>query len=660
MNARRIGVLGGAALAAVPTAALAQAQANVMVRQVVRVVKTGKQESPQLDDAKVGAPVQPGERVRTAGRSFAALRFPDQSVLRLNELTEVVVTNPRKRDMRVLRGTVIADFKAPGVISGGYAVAAVRGTHVEYTVDEANKTASVRCYSGRVFVSAPDNPIVAGGATTLTATTLTDSNLVDNETEYRGGELRFTDGPFSGQVRDITAFDRRTGTVTFSPALPVGGSCQGGEAVNGYLLLQKKGRSIVELRDNMGTFVNIGREPSQPRSVPSEKFAGLQQKPFAQALDEGSSTTTVYNGSNSHQNVQLDSVGERQAVAAAVAQTLPPEAGGGPLDCLFGNTGRAGRRGRAMRRFGTANLRAMMASQLPTRQPGQPADPGPTTPEQRALPGNVAVPTSADISEKVAFRFEPFAIAGTDADVLGGRVRLQASSGDAYAEVGYRYASINERPNHQLSEGFLVMRGDYGDFTVGRQHLFLRLANNTNVGTLLGLETSDALSWQLPLKKGYKQTVGYIWDTQPLASGALNGSVDTGFHAGFARGQAPVWRGNVGYALMAPSDGSRNVGWSLDAAQTIVKNVVDIYGEFGRDTRNNELSHIGLYLPWFYQKAKLDVFVEYHNRRTVDERTTFRVRREFGYGLMLVGFLDRVPGDTYSAGAGVLWSKKFK
>jgi hypothetical protein len=128
------------------SAPAAEAQAVATVREIVRVVKSAPSGSQRLQDVKIGSTLSTGDRIRTGGRSAAGLRFTDQSILRVGEFSEVVVTDPNQRNIRVNRGHVFADYKRPGTITGGYAVAAVRGTHVEYFVDEENKRALVRCY----------------------------------------------------------------------------------------------------------------------------------------------------------------------------------------------------------------------------------------------------------------------------------------------------------------------------------------------------------------------------------------------------------------------------------------------------------------------------------------------------------------------------------
>src|SRR5579862_4740871 len=153
MNSRQIlAALAACALLGAP----ARAQSVASVSAVVRVVKTSHGADGPLVNARIGSTLAAGDRVRTGGRSAAGIRFPDRSALRLGELTEVVVTNARQRDARVTRGQVLANYRSPGTLSGGYAVAAVRGTRILYGTDAAGKSSQVICYHGRVFVSSSD------------------------------------------------------------------------------------------------------------------------------------------------------------------------------------------------------------------------------------------------------------------------------------------------------------------------------------------------------------------------------------------------------------------------------------------------------------------------------------------------------------------------
>lgn len=616
------------------TATAAHAQSAATVRSVVRVVKAGRATSPALFDAKIGTSLASGDRVRTAGRSAAGLRLSDQSQLRLGELTEVVMTGGKAQ---VLRGQVVADFKRPSTISSDYAVAAVRGTIVHYLVDRDRKQAEVRCYEGRVFVSAADNPISAGTTSNVSATQLTDPALQGSVTDWTGAHVQFVDGPYNGQNRAISAFNAGTGTITFAPALPAPAPGAGG--VSGYLLIAKPDRGIVELRNNMGTTVAQGKDPSAAYAVPSQAFAMLQENPFFRQLADGYALY-VYPNTDDYDQMRRDDFAVRDAIDRTTRRPriidcgIPHDGGEGgattPRDhCEFG-------------------VRAAMAKEFAQATP----TPAPTR-EERLLPANsLPFADSAD-NRNTAFRFEPFAIGSDETNSVGARVRFQGVSGDVYAEAGYRYALTDGNSRHDVSEAYVHMRGRYGDVIVGRQHIFPSPANNSDIGTLLGLDTADAVIYEAPLKKGYKQQIGYVSDSLALRRGGTRGA--------YARGRAPLWRGNVGYSVLGSTENGTRVGWSVDSAQSVIRNVLDIYGEAGVGVRGRELYTAGLYVPALYHAARVDVFMEYAHREGQEERISMRLRRELGSGLLLVGFIDQSLKDSYfTAGGGVLYSHRFK
>jgi hypothetical protein len=611
----------GALIAAAP----AHAQNAATVREIVRVVKVGPAGS-ALRDARIGAGLGVGDRVRTGSRSAAGLRFQDRSLLRVGELAEVVVTGTRRREARLERGRALMDFRTPGTIVGGYAVAAVRGTKVEYLRDEGERQDEIRSYRGRVFVAGSGNPIAAGVATQVTAATLTDPGLEEVQTDFTGGEVRFIDGPYDGQARPITAFNRAAGVVTFAPELAL---VPADARPTGYLLVLRPDRRVVELRDNMGTTVKEDEDPIPPFGIPHIQFARLERMPWYRELVDGKAVY-VYPGTEWHRRKQE----QEWPLLEAVNRITYPfcECGGRHLSPLSASpVGAASQVGGG--RGGT------LASQPDLYFSSQALE---------ATEGN----------RFLQFRLEPYAVGSSDADAYGIRTRAQASNGDVYAELGYRYArfdgelldgGVNE---HDISEGFLHARGGLGDLIAGRQHVFLGPANNTNIGTLLTLDAVDAAVYELPLKRGLRQQFAYVFDSRSVEDG--------GFAAGYARGEALVGGGLAGYSVMEARRSGRQVGWSLDAAQPIIRNRLDVYAEGGVNTRGRTMATAGLYLPGLFQRARLDTFVEFGWREGVEEVVSLRLRKEFGDGLMAFLFLDTALGGRAVGGGGIFWSRRFR
>ena len=608
------------------------AQTVSNVRATVRVVKTGRSGSPVLTDARIGEALSAGDRVRTGGRSSAGLGFPDRSRLTLGELTEVVVTSARQRDARVLRGKVLVSYRAPGTISGGYAVAAVRGTRVLFSTDEERELTEVHCFQGRVFVASADNPVSAGSTTFLTAGTLTDGRLAETDQDWTGGLVRFVDGPALGQSRRITAFDRNAGTVRFEPELPPAAS----GVPSGYLLVKNPGAPVVELRDNEGTTVRKNQAPTAAYPVPNEEFARLTRKPFFTELVDGK-RLLIYPGTERHWVDREDEWPIRDALRRFTHF---------PCDChpFRSNPG------------GGYDVPGQSPHRTPLGRRLALARSAPPTQDEMFLPAMVRpVPDSDEPGgQRIQARFEPFALGGTDDDqAAGARLRVQGTAGDVFAEVGYRYAWISGDDVSDISEGFVHLKGHDGDIIAGRQHLFLGPTNNTRLGTLLGLEATDAVVYEIPSSgRAFRQQFGYVFDSQALDHG--------GYAGAYARGLTLLGRGNVGYSILGSQDRGSKVGWSLDASQSLIPNVLDIYGEGGRHVDGRNIYTAGLYVPWLYHRTKLDLFLEYANREDLEERTTVRLRRELGSGFLLVGYLTRRPGDNIDAGGGFVWSLKFR
>jgi hypothetical protein len=394
----------------------------------------------------------------------------------------------------------------------------------------------------------------------------------------------------------------------------------------------------VELGRNMGTTVPRNRPPRPAYKVPQGSFAFVERAPYFQQMSDGL-RSYVFPGTDGHHWEQELELPQRQAIRDALDDDQQ-------LICDFGPEPQSQR---GTRRFGIQSIRSAGPRSLLF---GQNSSQTPT-PERLFQPQVLSRPDPDDRRKNQVWRFEPYALGTNDDDVLGSRIRYQAVSGDIYTELGYRYQLVNGQSEHDLSEAFFQTRGKWGQLTAGRQHLFLGPANNTRVGTLLDLESSDTILYEAPIKGRFRQMGGYVIDSDVFQDG--------GFSGGFLRGQAALWGGNAGYSVLFNRDSETNIGWSLDAAQPVVKNVLDVYGEAGVDSHNREIYTAGIYVPWLFHRHKLDVYFEYGRREDLDERVTFRIRRELGGGLLAIAFLDQRLGSNHLVGGGgILWSKAFR
>jgi len=706
MNSKRLGLLTATTVLGV--AAPSHAQGVATVRELVRVVKIAPAGTAALSDAKVGMTIAAGSRVRTGGRSKAGLRFPDQSLLRIDELTEVLVTSPAQRNARVLRGHVFANYRAPGSISGGQAVAAVRGTELELIVGEGEDAPTVvRCYEGQVFVSKATNPIFAGVTGEVTGTTLADASLrrslvaatgihiasnqpgqmtdvqaAESLVDWRGGEIRFTDGPYAGQNRKVTDFDARTGKVTFAPALEKPAITTVG--ASGFLLVQQPNEPVVVLGPNQGTTVPRVGNPSPPYRVPIKAFAGGQRNPPLRRVASGS--TLTFPGQSEHFEVQTEVLAQRQATQQVVDQQLmpgapdtPPGPAPGPNpppdpdeDCDFEPPFKTRLRQAlscSNKTHHHAKQNALLASalgqelQVSSRGSAQQVTQGlrrqfaqagrdPAIRDVNPTPGRLLAPqpggsTQARGARVFSFPIEPFAIGSNVGEAVGIRTRVQAVQGEFFVEAGYRFGLFSGTHNHDVSEGFVHYRGKRGEVVAGRQHLFISPANNNDLGVLLAFETADAIVYEAPVPAGYRALVGYVFDSRAIQRNGENGF--------FHHALMPALSGNVGYSLFKSSDRASQLGYSFQTSQGVLPNKVDAYGEIGKSTHGKFIATGGLYFPGLFHRFGVDLFTEYAKRERIDERFSVRVRKSLGGGLMLIGFVDKqLRGNGSVVGGGGL------
>jgi ferric-dicitrate binding protein FerR (iron transport regulator) len=109
---------------------------------------------------RVPMALQPGDSIKVARESRLEVRYPDNTILRLDENSRLVVTaNSGKPEPTLLGGKAWANVTKVGKGGKGFglrtptAVAAVRGT--VFRMNEADSSANVRLYEGRVDVGRP-------------------------------------------------------------------------------------------------------------------------------------------------------------------------------------------------------------------------------------------------------------------------------------------------------------------------------------------------------------------------------------------------------------------------------------------------------------------------------------------------------------------------
>lgn len=160
--------------------------------------------------ARVSMACKTGDTLVSSKASRLELRYPDNTLLRLDENARLVLTQrtPGKPEPTLLIGKTWANVKRLGQTGTGFgvrtptSVAAVRGT--VFGVDAADSTSRVRLYEGKVDVASPqtDSLTRARGETTGPK----EISLEDWVHLLRGEEVSFQrDGTWSRSKFDVQA-----------------------------------------------------------------------------------------------------------------------------------------------------------------------------------------------------------------------------------------------------------------------------------------------------------------------------------------------------------------------------------------------------------------------------------------------------------------------
>ncbi len=627
------------ALAVLASAGPAGAQEVARVNAVVRVVKTAPPNSTAFSDARLGAPLAAGARVRTGGRSKAGVVFTDGSTLRLDELTEVVIGGGRQRDTRVLGGRVFGQFTRAGTITGGYGTAAVRGTQVIYFEDPATGAAYVRCYDDSAVVSRGGINLRAGQADGGTETTLTDEELIEDPTAWAGATLRILGGANEGQERPVAGFDPVTGTVTVAPAFPAVI-----DTTSEYLITSDPAAEMVTLGPNEGTAVIDGR-PLPPYAITPLAFAEGQRTPWFKEIKEGVSTRT-FPGTLGQAVVQEEQFALDEAVDAATNQ---PDAG--DLSNLLGP-------GEVIIvvppvRPGLAPERVALRRHGPQSSPtGQPVEP--TGHLTGAVLNDSARRSKPNPGTDAWFTADSFGVGASNGYSAGVRGRAHMVRNNVYVEVGgllMRFDNEQQDANiARISEGFVQLRQGDLELVAGRQHLFLGPASRLSLGALLGFNTADAAVVRADFGR-YTQQFGYLANTSPIFG--------NGFDGAYGRGELAVGEGLLGWNVLEAFVENSILGWSADFSYPVLPEVADAYALGGFDPFHNRILGAGIYFPGVFQRTGLDVYLEYADREILKERAQLSVRRAVGDNWILLAFVEKKFGGDFDGGVGAMYQVRF-
>ncbi|HLJ57505.1 MAG TPA: hypothetical protein VKT77_20880 [Chthonomonadaceae bacterium] len=564
----------------------ATAQLNAKLQDKKNIVKYSRDDR-SFVDAPLQQTLNRGDELVTGLRSMAGVLFTDQSYLRVNESTKVVISaGARQRDVSVPQknGAAYGKYNGPGRIIGVQALCAVRGTEFDFHT-EAHRDV-VRCFGPQghqVFVTAAKNALITGRVTTPGAAQLASDDLIGNAENWIGGRLQFVTGG-QAQARTVTAFDPATGTITLNAPLP-----NGANAGLWFYIINPPGARVVVLEKNMETYVGLNGEPADPYATEPKEFAGGEQFPFMMDKLHGDSQTNLSgffyerqrhstyeldNARNSSQNYSDEAPGI-QILSGTDQRGTNHQNGTGDLGVGVGSTNQPG----------TGNVGVGIGNGNPNSTGGLNVSIGPG---RAAIFGRV--PEFGGVGFTTSRSDTAFAYASDSAVV-----------GSVYVRAGGRIGTLERSTNNQLDELLLRYRNRHiGDVQVGRFHWLPGPVSNGLLGTLISFTSADGILWDLPETGAYTVQVGWLDKINPLSRPNVGGYT--------ARIAMPVRTGLI--AVTALATAQKTIGATGDFEYPILPQRLEVYGESGVDTDHQTVYAAGLYFPQIFHKFHADLAIE--------------------------------------------------
>lgn len=230
--------------------------------------------------------------------------------------------------------------------------------------------------------------------------------------------------------------------------------------------------------------------------------------------------------------------------------------------------------------------------------------------------------------------------------LAGGRARVSSVFGPVYAEIGGELSTRFDGEWHgSLSEAFAVWRKDELDITLGRQHYLEGPVNNAPLGAQFGYLTFDGA-------RARYQAPGFTLDALWI-DGYRRWLVEPGKGSGWlGRASVPVLGGEI--ALNALKENGADTGLSLDFGLPAIPGVLDVYGEFGDDPWHQHFETWGIYSPWLFDRAGVDLFVEYARRGDYPHSLSAMAYKDMENGWCALAGFRRVQGEDSELSIGVL------
>lgn len=564
---------------------------------------------------RVGTPLNPGDRLRTGKRSRAEIRFANNNVVTLSQLSECLIHNVR--DMDLARGRMRGDYVSAARVRGGSTVASVTGSSFVMGVTLVGNVAVVDVLwtegSGTLFTPQGRRDLRAGQGVRFTQPLPPEGTTPE---DIVNGSPNQPVPPDVGQ--SLSAPPPEWVDYTVDPQL--GGTVTGAEVLN----QAGSGQQVLQRLDNINTQNalegSVQQEAQTVAVAPPGPRIRIQPPPPPPPLAQA----TAVGGRGAR-------AGDRSVTVAGQMFAPSPSRVGRSLRDRRGSDWRGGIK------------RMRLAAPLPVTGP----------PAEGMEPSYFAPRFDGDL----------FLFAGEGrARMASARMREQGVLGGVFWEFavsGAEFFSLREnrdRSRTAVTDARIVLRSDrWGELSIGRQRFLKGPVQNTLIGTLMrqgGRDIQDAIVWSPPLRnRRFNLDLAYIVDAFPTGLPTAVSGTQPG---AYARLQ---YQSNFGtFALNAASHSlGQRTGVSFDFAVPLVPREVDFYGEIGKDYHARDLRTVGVYFPGLLQQADLDLFIEYTRLDDfgLPNRFLLRAYKKVTDRLAFVLAADKVGGQKVRWGAGL-------
>lgn len=605
---------GAVVLAATASAGRAQTQSGQIARvtAVQLVVQKRAGASGTFQVAKPGTRLGLSDGLRTGKRSKADIKFFDNSLLRLGQLSLVQISSPK--EARLVGGSVLFSMLKPGRVVAGAAAAEIKGS-VGIVAVHPDGTSDFTLFSGVMDVVTTQNTVSVPPGFRVTA--FADGRLSPLRS---AAPFEFSDGTLNPQFRDKPLDVPYTG----SPLNRLNRQ----QARPNVSLPSVVPRIIGPLANN--PFVTGATQNASPLPVPFPTLPGpiiigpgvpAQTRPKSAPA---ASQTARFERQTSPVERQLTPQKAFAALSGFVSRTVPQ---------LFKPNASSAAPPRRL-----AQLPPEITPPAPIVT--VPDTLAPATPQADATPQNPEDEISLDTAEAETHLRD---VQDSKGQSLGGEARLLGALGDggdslygarleAFGSRGRFFFDLAATPLRvrvqdgvngrtanlsAISDAVVVYRDRRGDVQFGRQRLISGPTQATIYGSMVrqgGHEVVDGIRLEPNIGDNQHLELAYLYDAFPHN---LPYRIRGPQHALYGRFDIERRAGNLGLNLLDYTSApvSTSLGATLDFTLPVVRREVDFYGEVGRDPFKRNLTTFGLYFPGLYQRTDFDVYLEYAKLR---------------------------------------------